>query len=69
MTPEQLQYVKLVDPVSWHLLQNNQKQAAHYVSCLIKTNKNPQNFETYWCSTPQNPGNPDEHAYPEKNPT
>ena len=45
MTPEQKKYVKLVNPVStWHLLQNDQNQtAAHYVSSLIKTNKNPQN--------------------------
>ena len=44
LTPEQMKYVKPVDPVStWHLLQNDQEQAAHYVSSLIKTNKNPQN--------------------------
>ena len=42
MTPEQMKYVKPVDPAStWHLLQNDQEQAAHYVSSLIKTNKNP----------------------------
>ena len=35
MTPEQMKYVKPVDPAStWHLLQNDQKQAAHYVSSL-----------------------------------
>ena len=63
MTPEQMKYVSLVDPVStWHLLQNDQEQAAHYVSSLIKTNKNPQNSENYWFPTPKNPGNPDEHT-------
>ena len=32
MTPEQMKYVKPVDPAStWHLLQNDQEQAAHYV--------------------------------------
>ena len=46
MTPEQMKYVKPVDPAStWHLLQNDQKQAAQYVSSLIKTNKNPQNLK------------------------
>ena len=48
MTPEQMKYVKQGDPASsWHLLQNDQEQAAHHVSSLIKTNKNPQNCETY----------------------
>ena len=57
MTPEQVKYVKPVDPAStWHLLQNDQEQAAHYVSSLIKTNKNLQNSESYWFPTPENPG-------------
>ena len=63
MTPEQMKYVKLVDPAStWHLLQNDQEQAAHNVSSLIKTNKNPQNSEHYWFPSPENPGNPEEHT-------
>ena len=41
---------------------NDQEQAAHYVSSLIKTNRNPQNSENYWFSTPENPGNPEEHT-------
>ena len=44
MTPEQMKFVKPVDPVSTgDLLHNDQDQAAHYVSSLIKTNKKPQN--------------------------
>ena len=63
MTSEQVKYVKPVDPAStWHLLKNDQEQAAHYVSSLIKTNKKPQNSETYWFPTPENSGNPDEHT-------
>ena len=63
MTPEQMKYVKPVDPVStWHLLQIDQEQAAHYISSLIKTNKNPQNSENYWFPTPENRGNPEEHT-------
>ena len=63
MTPEQMKYVKPVDPAStWHLLQNDQEQAAHYVSSVIKTNKNTQNTEKYWFPTPENPGNPEEHT-------
>ena len=63
MTPEQMKYVKPIDPAStWHLLQNDQEQAVHYVSSLIKTNRNPQNSENYWFPTPENPGNPEEHT-------
>ena len=61
ITPEQKKYVKPVDPVStWHLLRNDQEQAVHYVSSLIKTNRNPQNSENYWFPTPENPGKPEE---------
>ena len=63
ITPEQMKYVKPVDPAStWHFLQNDQEQEAHYVSSLIKTNKNPQNSENFWFPTPENPGNPAEHT-------
>ena len=63
MTPEQMKYVKPIDQASiWHFLQQDQEQAAHYVSSLIKANKNPQNQENYWFPTPENPGNPEEHT-------
>ena len=63
LTPEQMKYVKPVDPAStWHLLQNDQEQAAHYVSSLIKMNRNPQNSENDWFPTPEHPGNPEEHT-------
>ena len=40
MTPEQTKYVKPVDPATtWHLLQNEQEQATHHVSSLVKTKK------------------------------
>ena len=62
-TPEQMKNAKPVDPAStWHLLQNDQEQAAHYVSSLIKTYKKPQNSKNYWFPTPENPGNPEEHT-------
>ena len=62
-----MKYVKPVYPVStWYFKQNDQEQAVHYVGIPIKTNKNPQNFETFWFPTPENPGNPDEHTPIEK---
>ena len=55
--------VKPVDPaLTWHLLQNDQEQAAHYVSSLIKTKTNPQKSENYWIPNAENPENPDEHT-------
>ena len=63
VTPEEMKYVKPIDPAStWHLLQQDQEQAAHYVSSLIKANKNPQNQVNYWFLTPENPGNPEERT-------
>ena len=54
ITLEQMKYVKPVDPAStWHPLQNDQEQAAHYVSSLIKTKRNPENSENYWFPTPE----------------
>ena len=48
MTPEQMKYVKPIDPVNtWHLLQDNPENAAYYASSLINSTKreeklNPQ---------------------------
>ena len=56
MTLEQMKYVKPIDTAStWHLIQHDQVQATHYVSSLIKTNKNPQNCENHWFPTPKIP--------------
>ena len=53
MTPEQMKYVKPVDPAStWHLLQNDQEQAAHYVSSLILKTTGSQLQKTL--ETPRN---------------
>ena len=63
MTPRQMKYVKLVDPVTtWHLLQDNPEKAAFYVSSLIKSAK-PEDFrENYWFPTPEDPGDPQQHT-------
>ena len=44
----------------------HQERAAHYVSSLIKTNKNSQNTENSWFPTSENPSNPQEHTPIEK---
>ena len=63
LTPEQMKYVKPIDPVTtWHLLQDNPENAAYYASSLIKSNK-PEDFkEHYWFPTPEDPGDPQHHT-------
>ena len=63
LTPEQMKYVKFIDPVTtWHLLQGNLENAAHYASSLIKSKK-PEDFkESYWFPTPEDPGDPQHHT-------
>ena len=63
LTPEQMKYVKPIDPVTtWHLLQATPENAAHYASSLIKSTK-PEAFkENYWFPTPEDPGDPQHHT-------
>ena len=58
-----MKYVKPIDPVTtWHLLQGNPENAAHYASSLIKSTK-PEDFkENYWFPTPEDPGDPQHHT-------
>ena len=58
LTPEQTKHIRPVDPTSVrHLLDNNHDDAIHYKNSLLKTSKTDEVNETYWFSTPQNPGN------------
>ena len=63
LTPEQMKYVKPIDPVTtWHLLQDNPENAAYYASSLIKSTK-PEDFkENDWFPTPEDPGDPQHHT-------
>ena len=45
-----------------HLLNNNHDDAIHYINSLLKTSKTDEVNETYWFSTPQNPGNGREYT-------
>ena len=59
MTPEQMKHVKPTDPVStWHLLNENEEDAIHYISSHLKANQNEQ----YWFPTPENPGDEASHT-------
>ena len=63
LTPEQMKYVKPIDPVTtWHLLQDNPEKFAYYASSLIKSTK-PEDFkENYWFPTPEDPRDPQHHT-------
>ena len=63
LTPEQMKYVKPIDPVTkWHLLPANPENAAYYASSLIKSTKPEDVKENYWFPTPQDPGDPQHHT-------
>ena len=58
LTPDQMKYVKPVDPVTtWHLHQVIPENAAFYASNLIKSTKHVENYvmENYWFPTPEDP--------------
>ena len=58
-----MKYVKPIDPMTtWHLLQDNPKNAACYASSLIKSPKAEDDKENYWFPTPENPGDPQLHT-------
>ena len=53
MTPEQMEHVRPIDPVStWHLLNENVEDAVYYISSLFKANRNIDQYEQYWILTP-----------------
>ena len=63
LTPEQMKYVKPIDPVTtWRLLQDNPENAAYYASSLIKSAKTEEDKENYWFPTPEETGDPQLHT-------
>ena len=63
LTPEQMKHVRPIDPVStWHLLNENEEDAIHYISSLLKANRNNDQYEQYWFPTPENPGDEASHT-------
>ena len=48
MTPEQMKYVRPIDPVStWHLLNEYEKDVIYYISSLLKANRNNDQYEQH----------------------
>ena len=51
---------------TWHLLNENEEDAVHYISSLLKANRNNDQYEQYWFPTPENPGDEASHALIQK---
>ena len=48
ITPEQMNHVRLIDPVSTrHLPHENEEDAIHYISSLLKAKRNNDQYEQY----------------------
>ena len=47
---------------TWHLLNENEEDAIHYISSLLKANRNNDQNEQYWFPTPGNPGDEASHT-------
>ena len=47
---------------TWHLQNESEKNATCYVSSLLKTNRNNDQYEQYWFPTPKNPGDQETHT-------
>ena len=63
MTPEQMKHVRPIVAVStWHLLIENEEDAVHYISSLLKANRNNDQYEQYWFPTPENPADEASHT-------
>ena len=63
MQPEQMKHVRPIDPVStWHLLIENEEDDVHYISSLLKANRNHDQYEQHWFPTPENPGDEESHT-------
>ena len=57
-----MKHVRPIDPVSiWLLLNENEEDAIHYISSLLKANRNNDQHEQYWFPKPKNTG--DEASY------
>ena len=61
--PEEMKHFKQIDQVStWHQLNKNEEDAIYYISSLPKANRNDDQFERYWFSTPEHLGDEESHT-------
>ena len=61
LKPEDTKQIRPVDAATLKLLQDPD-DTHMYVNELMKSNEIEQNTERFWFSTPENPGNEEEHT-------
>ena len=62
VTPEQSQFIEPVDMAILSMIPEGDPDMITYVTELLRTNKSDQQTNTFWFSTPKNPGNTEEHT-------
>ena len=63
LTPEQIKYVKPIEPVTTkHFSQDNPENAAYNAGSLIKSTKADEDEENNWFPTPEGPGDHQLHT-------
>ena len=62
VTPEQSKHIKPVDMTILSLIPHGDPDLTAYLNALLRTNKPEQQNNTFWFSTPKNPGKPEDHT-------
>ena len=61
VTPEQSKFIKPVDMAILSMIPEGDPDLLTYLTQLLRTNKKDQQTNTFWFSTPENPGNTEDH--------
>ena len=63
LTPEQIKHIKPVDPSTLtFMMHQHMENTDLYLNQLMKTNQSSDEQETYWLTTPEEPGDPDTYT-------
>ena len=62
VTPEQSKFIKPVDMAILSMIPEGDPNLITYLTELLRRNKPNQQTNTFWFSTPENPGNTEEHT-------
>ena len=62
VTPEQSKFIKPVDMAILSMIPEGDPDLITYLTELLRTNKPDQQTNTFWFTTPKNPGNTEQHT-------
>ena len=62
VTPEQSKHIKPVDMAILSMIPQDNPDLTIYLNELLRTNRPEQQDNTFWFSTPENPGKPEDHT-------